>query len=189
MGAQRASRTRRTPAEPGGEQLQESTALRPPRLPVVSPGSSRRSKRGRPRSIRGHRYGEISVLQRQDDEEAPEPAWKENEKRFELTLKSLDPQKPKSNLEQFQLGLDKIFLKLGEKETPPLLIPGLKATEEGQLVWTFLTKTGSAAWLLSRGKLPNVIPDIKLRDDITLNVELGGTLEKPELKAGVTFKF
>ena len=117
------------------------------------------------------------------------PEWKKREKKFEQLVLDLKPRKPKSNMEKFNLGLNKLFVTLGHKKTLPFLLPKLHVTPKGRLLWLFVTKTGTALWLMKQGKLPNIIPSIKLRRNLLLDVEPGGTFKKPKLMLKLKWTF
>jgi len=117
------------------------------------------------------------------------PEWKKKEKRFKQIVLDLKRKKPKSNMEKFNLGLNKLLTTLGHPKTPLLLSPTLRVTPKGRLLWYFVTKTGTALWLIKQGKLPNIIPSIKLRRNLLLDVETGGTFKKPKLMLKLKWTF
>lgn len=117
------------------------------------------------------------------------PEWKKRIKKFKQIVLDLKPRKPKSNMEKFNLGLNKLFITLGHKKTVPLLLPKLHVTLKRRLLWLFVTKAGTALWLMKQGKLPNIIPGIKLRRNLLLDVEPGGTFKKPKLMLKLKWTF
>jgi hypothetical protein len=153
------------------EEEQETGTLRARRTNVQTP------------EILISQHGE--TIRRQ--EETPE--WKKQEKKFELLIGDLKPKAPKSNLEKLNLGLGKLLTTFGHEKTPPFLSPDLRVTPEGRLLWYSITRTASALWMAKQGKIPDVIPDIKLRDDLLLDVELGGTFEKPSMMLKLKWTF
>jgi hypothetical protein len=126
-----------------------------------------------------------AVIQRQKET----PEWEKREKRFELLLGDLKPKDPKSNMDKFKTGLDKLLLTLGHEKTAKDLTPKLGLNPKGQLLWQIVTRTGASLWLVQQGKLPNVIPDIPLSNDLLLDANLEGTFEKPRFMLHLKWRF
>ncbi len=104
-------------------------------------------------------------------------------------VEGLKPKDPKSNMDKLKLGMDKLFITLGHKKTPSLLLPKLRLSPKGRLFWFLVTKTGTSIWLMKQGKLPNVIPDIPLGKNLFLDVNLEGTFKKPGLMLKLKWVF
>ena len=117
------------------------------------------------------------------------PEWKKREKRFKLRVEGLKPRARKSNIEKFKAGIDKLLFRVGKGKTAGLLFSKLRLNPKGRLLWYFVIKTGTSFWLMKRGKLPNVIPDIPLRKNLYLDVDLKGTFKKPSLLLKLKLKF